>query len=72
MKTKVLEQYADSQLNKALTHMNQAALRLKQASASVDDFPTARHELSDLASAAEAIEQQIQSLKSKLDQIKTK
>lgn len=72
MKTKTLEQYADSQLSKALTHLNQAALRLKQASASVDDFPTARHELMDLAKEAEAIETLTTNLKHKLERIKTK
>lgn len=70
--TKFLEQAAEHQLNKSITHLQICTDRLKEASLSIDDFPTARHELMDLHHQAQNILESIIKLKSKLDVIKTK
>lgn len=71
-KTKSYETQAIHQLELTHTHLIMAIEALEKASASVDDFPTARHELSDLANQGKSLLSKLKDLKGDLDNKKTK
>lgn len=71
-KIKVLEETALQQLEHSLTHITLAEENLNKASALTDDFPTARHELSDMADKADIIKKKITELIYELKSKKTR
>lgn len=71
-KVKTLETQAMHQLKLATEHLQLAKESLQKASNSVDDFPTARHELSDLANDVAKILKDSENAIGQLNIIKTK
>lgn len=67
MSTKTYEKKALHQIELALTHATLAVEELRKAGASCDDFPTARHEIEEMADKAENIKKDLENLRSELD-----